>query len=116
MRRPFDLGLSSLDEDGAAVGFADVFGSVTPWAIPQITTLTAFERTIRHRPNRASTPKTRRHSSPARRANQSRFSDLAFLTMSFEPPKSRARKIEFRVAVQGDLGRPVLRAKIIRFP
>jgi len=73
MRRPFDLGLSSLDEDGAAVGFADVFGSVTPWAIPQITTLTAFERTIRHRPNRASTPKTRRHSSPARRANQLRF-------------------------------------------
>jgi len=36
--------------------------------------------------------------------------------MAFERPKSRARKIRFRVAVQADLGRPVLRAKIIRFP
>jgi hypothetical protein len=36
--------------------------------------------------------------------------------MAFEPPKSRARKIRFRVTFQADLGRPVPRAKIIRFP
>ena len=38
------------------------------------------------------------------------------LRWAFELPKSRARKAQFRVAVQADLGGPVLRAKIIRFP
>jgi hypothetical protein len=52
----------------------------------------------------------------ARRANRLSFLDLASLAAAFEPPKSRARKIRFRVAVQADLGGPVLRAKIIRFP
>jgi hypothetical protein len=52
----------------------------------------------------------------ARRANRLSFPDLASLAVAFEPPKSRARKIRFRVAVQADLGGPVLRAKIFRFP
>jgi hypothetical protein len=43
------------------------------------------------------------------------FSDLALLAVKSELPKSRARKIQFRVVVQADLGGPVLRAKIIHF-
>jgi hypothetical protein len=44
------------------------------------------------------------------------FCALAFLAAAFEPPKSRARKMKFYLTIQPDLGRPVPRAKIIRFP
>jgi hypothetical protein len=52
----------------------------------------------------------------ARQANQLNFRTSPPLLRPLSCQKSHARKTQFRVAVQADLGGPVLRAKIFRFP